>query len=69
MHLAYFSLALNDALTALHVCSMSPQPTATADLSSDGQASAVLALALRADTLYQMGKFEHALLFYHRGSR
>lgn len=27
------------------------------------------ALMLRADTLYQMGKFEHALVQYHRANR
>ena len=26
-------------------------------------------LALRGDALYQMGRFEHALMFYHRGKR
>ncbi len=27
------------------------------------------ALLLRADALYQMGRFEHSLIFYHRGNR
>ena len=27
------------------------------------------ALSLQADALFQMGKFEHALVIYHRGSR
>ncbi len=26
-------------------------------------------VALRADTLYQMGEYEHALMHYHRGNR
>ena len=49
-------LALEDSLAALKVVSVSDPVFKRA-------------LMLRADTLYQMGKFEHALVFYHRGNK
>ena len=52
----HMDAALNDAMTALE------------DLPLEDPIYPK-AFALRADALYQMGRFEHALVIYHRGNR